>query len=98
MNDAAMMMRYDAMKKSPVIAYLLWWFLGVFGGHRFYLGKTGSAVAMLVVSLCAIPLMLVAIGFVMIFVTAIWALIDAFLIPGMVREHNMRLADWLISK
>ncbi|WP_342621698.1 NINE protein, partial [Pseudomonas aeruginosa] len=24
-------------------AYLLWFFLGGFGAHRFYLGKTGTA-------------------------------------------------------
>ena len=24
--------------KNKVVLYLLWWFTGVFGGHRFYLG------------------------------------------------------------
>lgn len=27
--------------------FLLCWFLGAFGGHRFYVGKTGSALGML---------------------------------------------------
>lgn len=26
--------------KSKTAAYLFWWFLGVFGGHRYYLGQT----------------------------------------------------------
>ena len=26
------------VKKSTPIAYILWLFLGLFGGHRFYLG------------------------------------------------------------
>ena len=30
--------------KSKLIAYLLWFFLGVFGVHRFYLGKVGSGI------------------------------------------------------
>ena len=34
--------------KSSGIAYVLWFFLGCFGAHRFYLGKTGSAVAQVV--------------------------------------------------
>jgi TM2 domain-containing membrane protein YozV len=48
MTEAATLMRYEANKKSPMVAYLLWWFFGTFGGHRFYLGHTGSAVAMLI--------------------------------------------------
>lgn len=27
--------------KTKVAAYLLWWFLGLVGGHKFYLGKVG---------------------------------------------------------
>lgn len=30
--------------KSKTIAYLLWFFLGLFGVHRFYLGKIGSGI------------------------------------------------------
>ncbi|WP_085905836.1 TM2 domain-containing protein [Kiloniella majae] len=37
------------MNKSLPIAYLLWLFTGVFGGHRWYLGYKKSALAMSVV-------------------------------------------------
>jgi len=30
--------------KSKTTAYLLWLFLGLFGGHKFYLGKTGIGI------------------------------------------------------
>jgi TM2 domain-containing membrane protein YozV len=30
--------------KSKVIAYILWFFLGVFSAHRFYLKKYGTAI------------------------------------------------------
>lgn len=33
--------------KSRLAVTLLAWFLGVFGAHRFYLGKTGTALLML---------------------------------------------------
>lgn len=33
------------------VAYILWFFLGGLGGHRFYLGKTGSAVGLLILTL-----------------------------------------------
>ena len=60
------------MKKDVGIAYLLWFFLGLFSGHRFYLGRAGSAVAQI--------LTLGGLG--------IWLLADLFLIPKMVREYN----------
>jgi TM2 domain-containing membrane protein YozV len=95
MSDAALMMRYDAHKKSAVVAYLLWWFLGSFGAHRFYLGKTGSAVVLLLITLTSIALMLVLIGFITFMAVPVWLLVDAFLIPGIVRESNLRLANAL---
>lgn len=93
MSDASTMMRYDAMKKSMVAAYVLWWFLGLFGAHRFYLNRTGSAVAMLVITLVSLPLMFFLVGFITIGITSIWWVVDAFLIPDMIRDHNLRLAD-----
>lgn len=38
---------YDANKKSKLVAYLMWFFLGAFGAHRFYTRRTLSAVAQL---------------------------------------------------
>ena len=34
---------YEASRKSLLVAYLLWFFLGLFGAHRFYAraGRTG---------------------------------------------------------
>jgi len=37
--------------KSRLAATLLAWFLGTFGAHRFYLGKMGTAVVMLVLGI-----------------------------------------------
>ncbi|MCH5520360.1 TM2 domain-containing protein [Pseudomonas syringae] len=69
-------------QKSTGVAYLLWFFLGGFGGHRFYLGKTGTAVVQLIITLIGcftlIPLI----------ITGIWLLIDAFLIPAIIRENT----------
>lgn len=35
-------------KKDKVVAALLAWFLGIFGAHKFYLGKTGAGIAYLI--------------------------------------------------
>ena len=47
-DDAVAMMRYDANKKSVIVTYLLWFFLGMFGVHRFYLGKWVSGFILLI--------------------------------------------------
>ncbi len=36
--------RNDASEKSRLVALLFAWFLGVFGIHRFYVGKVGSGI------------------------------------------------------
>ena len=63
-------------KPSIAVAYILLLFIGVLGAHRFYLGYTGSAIAMLLISITLVGLI----------ITAIWAIIDLFLVPGMVRS------------
>jgi TM2 domain-containing membrane protein YozV len=66
--------------------------LGYFGAHRFYLGHIGSATAMLIIMLFSIVLTLIVIGFIGIIGIGMYWLVDAFLIPGIVKRHNMRLA------
>jgi TM2 domain-containing membrane protein YozV len=95
MNDAQTVMMYDATKKSLPVTYILWWFLGTFGAHRFYMGRTGSGIAMLVITLLSIPLTLIFVGIIGFMVVGVWWIVDAFLIPGIVRDSNMRLAAHL---
>jgi TM2 domain-containing membrane protein YozV len=59
---------------STGVAYLLWFFMGVFSAHRFYLGRSGSAILQILSYF-------ILIGF-------IWWLVDGFLIPGMIREKQ----------
>jgi TM2 domain-containing membrane protein YozV len=84
-NDARVLMLYEANKKTALVAYLLWFFLGWFGGHNFYLERTGVAVTQLILSLTVVGLV----------ITIIWVLVDAFLIPGWVRRQNNLLAAQL---
>ncbi|OGQ22793.1 MAG: hypothetical protein A3I05_01825 [Deltaproteobacteria bacterium RIFCSPLOWO2_02_FULL_44_10] len=36
----------DHSPRSRLVTLLLCWFLGIFGAHRFYVGKVGTAVLM----------------------------------------------------
>ncbi|MBW1616717.1 MAG: TM2 domain-containing protein [Deltaproteobacteria bacterium] len=72
-------MRYDANKKSALPAYLIWFFAGAFGGHRFYCGQK-HAFTMLIGMIVSIILAGRGIASVGILVFCIWAFIDVFYI------------------
>ncbi|EJM73393.1 TM2 domain-containing protein [Pseudomonas sp. GM55] len=72
-------------QRSTGVAYLLWFFLGGFGAHRFYLGKTGTAAAQLIITIVGLFTLIPLI------VTGIWLLVDLFLIPGIIREHSEKV-------
>jgi hypothetical protein len=63
---------YEYRGKRPAVAWLLWATLGWFGAHRFYLGRSGTAL-----------LMMFTLGGALL-----WWIVDAFLIGEMVRWHN----------
>ena len=92
MSDVARLMQYDAHKKSAAVAYLLWFFLGTFGAHRFYLSRPGTGAVLLIITLFSLLLMLVWVGVLTIWISIIWVFVDLFLIPGITREHNVALA------
>lgn len=91
--------QYDIEKKSLIAAYVLWFFLGYVGAHRFYLGRPLSGLIMLALSGVTLVLTLVSFGVLgfLWFAVGLWWLIDALLIPGMVSGSNSRIADRVFS-
>lgn len=69
--------------KNMVVAYLLWWFLGTLGIHRFYLDRPKTGLA---------QLLLLALGWLPLFigwiVLGIWWLLDAYFVYQHVNEYN----------
>ncbi len=90
-RDAKALMAFESAKKSTGIGYLLWFFFGGIGAHRFYLGSTNSAIGMVALLVASIVLSFFFIGFVGFIVLGIWVIVDAFLIPGIAREYNQAL-------
>lgn len=59
--------RSNRGRKDKIAAVLFAFFLGTLGIHRFYLGRTGSGIVMLLLTCTVVGLL----------VTGVWALIDA---------------------
>lgn len=79
--------RDEAVSDRLVLpAFLLAFFLGVFGVHRFYVGKTGTGLVMLLLTVTVVGAV----------VTGIWATIDWILIVcGAFRDGDgRRLTVW----
>ncbi len=83
-HSAHQHMLFEANRKSVAATYLLWFFLGIFGAHRFYAGSKKTGIAQLI--LLVIPI----VGWALL---ALWLLADLFLIPGLVRDYNMQLIE-----
>lgn len=77
-----------APPKSSGVAYLLWFFFGLFGVHHFYLGRTGWGVAYL---LSTLLLGWLGLGVILVMVGCF---IDLFLIPSYTRDANRRLTGY----
>ena len=71
----------DKKKKSLAVSWILWFFFGGLGGHRYYVGKYGTAIAM--------TLTLGALG--------IWTLIDIFFVNKITREKNEEIEKLIIN-
>ena len=78
----------DTPEKNPAIAYALWFFLGAFGAHRFYFGKTGSGFGMAGLTVGSILLSPVFIGLVGFPVIVGWWLFDAFQIGKWIHPED----------
>ena len=75
---------FDSRKKDATVAILLALFLGAFGAHHFYLGKTGLGVLYLLFFWTSIPWIV--------------ALVECFFLGNRVREYNDRLTLEIASK
>ena len=72
------------VRKDKAVAFLLTFFLGGFGGHRFYMGDIGLGVLYLLFFWTLIP--------------ALVALVELFLIFGRVDRYNEKKTQELIAK
>jgi TM2 domain-containing membrane protein YozV len=84
-QQAAVRRAYRQRAKSATTAFLLCFFLGIFGAHAFYLGRKGQGILRLILSPLIIP-------------GLIWELIDLFHIDHDVYEQNLKVAEDLVAQ
>jgi len=78
--------------KSRIAATLFAWFLGIFGAHRFYVGQTGTAVTMLVLSIVGFATLWLLVGTIILIAVGIWAFVDFIIaVTGNMRDREGRL-------
>jgi len=75
MDEARESMLMATSWKSPMVTFLLAFFLGIVGADRFYMGQIGLGIAKLLT--CG------GVG--------IWAIVDWFTAFGRAKTHNMNL-------
>lgn len=80
----------SASGKSPVVAWMLWLFLGCFGAHRFYFGKVKSGAGMLVLYIASFVLTAILIGFVGFLALLAWWIYDATQLGNWLKEGEFQ--------
>lgn len=85
-------------EKSMMIAYLLWFFLGGFSAHRFYLNAYLSGAIQLFLVIGGLFILLgsaatkdvgtIPFAALMMLAGYVWVLLDLFLIPGLCRRAS----------
>ena len=84
--------------KSRLTAVLLTCFLGIFGTHRFYIGKIRTAIVMLILSIFYLTTVRLwgMIMFIPLAVAGLWVFIDfIFAVSGIMKDSEGKLIkDW----
>lgn len=79
----AIELRTDEESKAPFQAYVLWFFLGWLGAHRFYVGHSKSGLAMLLLTLSMVGLP----------ISILWWLADSVRLGGLLQEERDLVRD-----
>ena len=81
-------LKFSIGSKSIILAYVLWFFLGVLGVHRMYLGKMISGVIMAVLTVVGWFTLPFVVGMPILGVVFLWWVADAVLMFLAVRKQS----------
>lgn len=89
----------EISSRSRLVTVLLTFFLGIFGVHRFYIGKIRTAIVMLILSVFyLVTVRFWGIVVISLAVAGLWAFIDfIFAVSGIMKDKEGKLIkDWQI--
>lgn len=81
----------QAQGKNMIVAYLLWWFLGWAGAHRYYLRRPVSGTIQLALSVIGFITLYILVGAAFLLVWGIWWLSDVYFVQKYVSQINTEL-------
>ena len=87
----------DVSPKSRLAAALLAWFLGTLGLHRFYVGKVGTGLLILILGVLGWATTWVfGFGFIFLAIAGIWVFIDfvVILVGSMKDGEGRQILNW----
>lgn len=90
--------RLSNEKKSTAVSYLLWFFLGSFGAHHFYLGKPILGLGYLACAIIGVATAMVGVGYVFLALLIIGLIIDLFRIPSLIRKNLDKKREEYVDK
>lgn len=88
MSEKSVSVKMNMEGKNIIIAYILWWFLGWAGAHRFYLGRTTTGFTQLILTIIGFTTLIFMIGYLFLFIVGVWWMLDAYFTYIMVEEEN----------
>lgn len=95
-NETAVVTTSTISGKSRLATVLLSFFLGGLGIHRFYVGKVGTGILMLLLTAFGTLTTFIFIGFIPLAIVVIWDLIDFIMaISGNFKDkEGLRIKNW----
>ena len=91
LDDRQLMMLESEMNRrsvNPIIAWLLWLFLGTYGGHAFYLGNKPKGFYYIIGLVVSYLLCFVIIGFLGLFIIFMFWIYDAIIMGKEIDKKN----------
>ena len=105
-EDAAAAFKATMSMKTPILPLLLWFVLGLYGGHLFYFRKFKSAIGGLLLFIVGVSCLvigveeldrsgqeanfLVILGSILVVARLVWWLVDLLLLPRWAQEANAK--------
>ncbi len=87
----------DVSPKSRLAVVLLAWFLGTLGLHRFYIGKIGTGILILVLGVLGwATTWILGFGYIFLTIAGIWVFIDFLvaLFGAMKDSEGRQIKNW----